>query len=61
MKVLAPLVKGPYTSSHIARWCAARQNRDRIHHYAHYAVERAWIDRIDFRFIERQTGICRMR
>lgn len=34
---LPPLRKGVLTSAHIARWCAAQQNWDRIHYDADYA------------------------
>lgn len=34
---LAPLRTGPWTSSHIARWCAAQQNWDKIHYDLAYA------------------------
>ena len=36
---LAPLNTGPWTSSHIARWCAAQQNWDKIHYDLAYAKE----------------------
>lgn len=35
--VLAPLRKGPLTSSHLVRWCAAQQNWDKIHYDTEYA------------------------
>lgn len=35
----APLRTGPWTSSHIARWCAAQQNWDKIHYDLEYARE----------------------
>ncbi|NGM88667.1 hypothetical protein G5B35_15270 [Parapusillimonas sp. SGNA-6] len=34
---LKPLRKGPLTSSHLVRWCAAQQNWDKIHYDADYA------------------------
>jgi acyl dehydratase len=40
-QVLAPLRKGPLTSSHIVRWCAAQQNWDKIHYDRTYAMEYA--------------------
>ena len=33
----APFQTGPWTSSHIARWCAAQQNWDKIHYDLDYA------------------------
>jgi acyl dehydratase len=39
--VLASRVRGPYTASHLVRWCAAQQNWDRIHYDRRYAVEHA--------------------
>lgn len=36
---LPSLRKGPYTSAHLVRWCAAQQNWDRIHYDADYARE----------------------
>lgn len=36
---LLPLSKGPWTSSHIARWCAAQQNWDKIHYDRSYAID----------------------
>lgn len=35
--VLPSMMKGPYTSSHILRWCAAQQNWDKIHYDQDYA------------------------
>ena len=40
-QVLAPLRKGPLTSSHIVRWCAAQQNWDKIHYDRTFALEYA--------------------
>lgn len=34
---LPPLVRGPWTSSHLVRWCAAQQNWDKIHYDAEFA------------------------
>ena len=34
---LPPLPKGRYTSSHLARWCAAQRNWDKIHYDLDYA------------------------
>jgi hydroxyacyl-ACP dehydratase HTD2-like protein with hotdog domain len=34
---LPVLLKGPYTSSHIVRWCAAQQNWDKIHYDESFA------------------------
>ncbi|MBB5214425.1 FAS1-like dehydratase domain-containing protein [Parapusillimonas granuli] len=38
---LAALRKGPHTSAHLVRWCAAQQNWDKIHYDAGYAQQRA--------------------
>lgn len=38
-RVLPPLRKERLTSSHIARWCAAQQNWDKIHYDLAYAKE----------------------
>jgi acyl dehydratase len=35
---LLPLRKGPLTTGHIVRWCAAQQNWDKIHYDQPYAV-----------------------
>ncbi|TCT01713.1 FAS1-like dehydratase domain-containing protein [Aquabacter spiritensis] len=35
---LPPLAKGPYTSSHLVRWCAAQQNWDKIHYDRDFAI-----------------------
>lgn len=36
-QLLQPLSRGPWTSSHITRWCAAQQNWDKIHYDLAYA------------------------
>ncbi|MCM5570400.1 MaoC family dehydratase N-terminal domain-containing protein [Burkholderiaceae bacterium FT117] len=40
-QALPALVKGPYASSHIVRWCAAQQNWDKIHYDLDYAQRHA--------------------
>ena len=36
---LPALRKGPWTSAHLVRWCAAQQNWDRIHYDQAYAQQ----------------------
>jgi acyl dehydratase len=40
-QVLAPLRRGPFTSSHLVRWCAAQQNWHKIHYDLDFAQNQA--------------------
>jgi acyl dehydratase len=75
MKPLLPmelpaLRKGPFTSAHVVRWCAAQQNWDRIHYDQVYAQQHAGLperlinggmkQHLLVQFLERAFPECRI-